>query len=619
LQRADVAYLRDQFVEMKNMGLIETFVDKSATQSERRVLVFGDDTRSFLTTVRSLARQGIEVHVAPFDFTSPALKSRYIAEIHWLPYYLGDGAEWLSRLKGILDQRDFRLIIPCDERALLPLHRHREELAPLCRLALPDDNALDVFYDKQKTRETARSLEIPVAQGRLIAPTDTVQSILAEARLPLVIKPRRSYDPTDLYARGRVAIVENEAALADILPSTRDGSYFFEAFFPGQGGGLSVLAHQGRVLQAFEHRRVHERGGSGYYRVSAPLSPPLLDAVERIVAALDYTGVAMFEFKIDLETSNWILLEVNARPWGSMPLPVGLGVDFPYDWYRLLVDGVETPTHSYKVGIHARNLVPDLRASFADARDRGLQLWRLAPFFLRTAWEYHRVLTGREFHDVLVWDDPRPGLSEFNELLQGVKRRLLGRLPGAERRMRHRDRQSVRSAVRAAGSGPFTVMFVCQGNICRSPFAERLLRQRIEARAERAGTGGPGVLSRVVAQSAGMLPRSGRASPAAAIEAAKRFGLDLSAHRSGHLGRDLAEAASLLVVFDGKNLQWLRQRFVELPGPVIYLGSLVDIEQDGVEIDDPDGRDLSTFNRVYAQIERAIDRLVSLMGEAEGK
>ena len=32
-----------------------------------KVLVIGDDMRSFLATVRSLGRQGLEVHVAPYD------------------------------------------------------------------------------------------------------------------------------------------------------------------------------------------------------------------------------------------------------------------------------------------------------------------------------------------------------------------------------------------------------------------------------------------------------------------------------------------------------------------------------------------------------------------------
>ena len=64
----------------------------------------------------------------------------------------------------------------------------------------------------------------------------------------------------------------------------------------------------------------------------------------------------MFEFRVNTENDTWILLEVNARPWGSLPLPVGVGVDFPYRWYRLLVDSVETPPRRYRIGIYGRNL-----------------------------------------------------------------------------------------------------------------------------------------------------------------------------------------------------------------------------------------------------------------------
>ena len=41
------------------------------------------------------------------------------------------------------------------------------------------------------------------------------------------------------------------------------GSYFLEAFFPGFGAGVSVLADRGEILQAFQHHRIHQaaRGG----------------------------------------------------------------------------------------------------------------------------------------------------------------------------------------------------------------------------------------------------------------------------------------------------------------------------------------------------------------------
>ena len=43
------------------------------------MLLLGDDLRAFLAIARSLGRRGVEVHAAPSDFSSSALKSRYIA------------------------------------------------------------------------------------------------------------------------------------------------------------------------------------------------------------------------------------------------------------------------------------------------------------------------------------------------------------------------------------------------------------------------------------------------------------------------------------------------------------------------------------------------------------
>src|SRR4026208_527480 len=63
-----------------------------------RVLGLGDDATAFRGVVRSLARHGLEVHVAPNDFAAPALKSRFIAAVHRLPPYALGGEAWTSAL-----------------------------------------------------------------------------------------------------------------------------------------------------------------------------------------------------------------------------------------------------------------------------------------------------------------------------------------------------------------------------------------------------------------------------------------------------------------------------------------------------------------------------------------
>ena len=563
-----------------------------------KALVLGDDTRSFLATVRSLGRQGIAVHVAPNNFRSPALLSRYIVAMHELPPWMDDGAEWLRAIEALLRAERFDLVIPCNETALLPLQRNRERLAPLARLAIPDDHAIAVLFDKHATRDLAQRVGVPVAAGRLVRPGDTAEAVAAEFGLPLVVKPRRSYALKTLAARGKAQVVRDAATLDRMLREVEPEETLLEQLFPGQGQGVSLLASQGRVLQAFEHHRVRELAGASYYRVSAPLSPDLLRGCEAIVAGVPYTGVAMFEFKRN-EQGGWILLEVNARPWGSMPLPLALGVDFPYRWYRLLVAGEETPRVDYPVGVYGRNLLPDLTASRQMAAAQRLGPVAKARFMTGCALELLRGVTGREVHDVLVRDDPRPGLVELRGIGTDIRQRLVRDLPGAAARRQARARAVVTQAIREARGQP-RVVFVCQGNICRSPFAAAVLQARL----------GPD--STVAVDSAGMIPRPGRRTPAFGLAAATQHGIDLSQHRSAWLSRATAEAASLLVVFDDVNRAAVLDRYPDLRVPVVRLGDLLD----GRAIADPVDGGPEVFRACYTRIAAGAEALARLLERA---
>jgi protein-tyrosine-phosphatase/predicted ATP-grasp superfamily ATP-dependent carboligase len=569
----------------------------------RKALVLGDDTRSFLATVRSLGRQGVEVHVAPSDFLSPSLKSRYIARIHRLPYYLDDGAEWLVAVENLLRREAFDVVIPCDERTVLPFSHFREILAPLTHLAIPDRSAIDVLFDKHETRELARAAQIPVAPGRLMTSTDTPDRLIAEFGLPVVVKPRHSYRLDNLHARGKVLIAADADSLGKTMRAAEEGQWLVEGYVSGRGLGVSVLANQGRVSQAFQHQRVREDASGAYYRVSAPLSPSLVAACSLMVSVLYFTGVAMFEFRRDDASGRWVLLEINARPWGSMPLALALGVDFVERWVRLLVDGIETPSVAYRAGVYGRNLVADLRTLRVEASRLRADPAALLRFILSTLAEYGRIFNGREHHDVLVYDDPRPGLAEFGALFAQIGGALIRRSGDSARRQRQRDRDSLARVVGEDTSG--TIAFVCQGNTCRSPFAEHAFRRVI------------GTTTRWRVISAGMLPANGRFSPAEAVTAARGLGIDLTAHRSCHFSAQLAEISSLVVIFDEKNRRSLHRRYPELTASVVLLGSLAGQEP---EILDPDGGDLQTFRTTYAAIDcavRALARRIDLLAREE--
>jgi protein-tyrosine-phosphatase/predicted ATP-grasp superfamily ATP-dependent carboligase len=552
-----------------------------------RVLVLGDDTRSFLAIVRSLGRAGFDVHAAPFDFASPALASRYVGTVHRVPPYSLGAQGWIEALRRVIAGEGIDLVIPCDDRTLLPLDRHAEAFAP-ARLAVPNREAMAAFFDKAETRRLAQEEGVPVAGGRLLRPGEDAEALAARFGLPLALKPRASYTLGQAGAKSSVRIVRSRAALAGALARIeRPDEWLVESFFPGVGIGVSVLADAGCVLAAFQHRRLreaNETGGSSD-RLSEPLDPRLLAAVEALARRVALSGVAMFEFRVDRSSGAFVLLEVNARFWGSLPLAVAAGSDFPADLARLLVAGVRPQERQYREGQRARDLGGEYYRILKESEGYGglRRLRALAGGLSGLAFAASR---GRGI-DTFAPDDPAPWRAERALLLGRLSGAVAKRIPLLARR-RPRAERAIASLKAALARGPARVTILCHGNICRSPFAAALL--------ERKGL-------RLEIASAGTIPLEGRAAPPDAVAAARSFGVDLEVHRSRWLSAAAAAGSEAVLVFDETNVEEVKR--LGIAANLLRLGDLIGL----AAIDDPYGRGPEAFADCYRQIERAVDRL----------
>jgi len=91
-----------------------------------------------------------------------------------------------------------------------------------------------------------------------------------------------------------------------------------------------VMAINGKIIAGCGHRRRAEwpvSGGSSmvrsYYKHAG------MEAVaEKVMRHLQWTGVAMFEFKIE-SSGNARLIEINPRWWGSLYQSIATGVNLP--------------------------------------------------------------------------------------------------------------------------------------------------------------------------------------------------------------------------------------------------------------------------------------------------
>lgn len=568
--------------------------DKIASTRARtrgKALVLGWDPRSCLAVMRSLGRRAVEVHLAWSTPDSICRASRYLVCEHPLPPY-HQGVDWLAPLVELMRREQFDLIVPCHDETMLPLQLHRRELEPYGRICLLEDRVFEIVSDKFKTEELAASLGVPTPGGLLLERFDQAAALPPVRDWPVVLKPIRSCSVDNLTRRNAVRKVNTREELETALRSMLGyGPVLVQANFSGTGMGVEILADHGEILFAFQHVRLHEPpgGGGGSYRKSVALHPELLAATEKLARALGLSGVAMFEYKMNLQTGQWLLLEINGRFWGSLPLALAAGADFPYFLYEWLVHGRRDFPRDYVNGIYCRQLSQDCRWLWrnlkADRSDPALATVPLG----RVAGEIIHVLTLHEHTDEFVFDDPGPAWRAFAQAWAKAWRKAVYQLRGRTFALPWMRARAGRRA-QAAAHGARKILFVCMGNICRSPFAQACAQSLLPAG--------------IQIDSAGYFPEKGRPCPEAACRVAAEFGVDLTAHRSVLLSEEMVREADLILIFDVHNWKTMAACFPRARSKVHLLGLLA---PDGpAVIDDPFGGLDEDYCRCYRQIRDAI-------------
>lgn len=309
----------------------------------RRILVTDAARGAAVTIIRSLGRSGAEVIAAGSEARSPGFYSRHAADRLRYPSPRTDPEGTLSVLLRAAEQRRVDLIVPCGDELTLLLSEERERFVDTCVLALPDRDSYATTQDKLATIELARQHDVPIPRTAVVSTVEQAREAAESLGWPLVLKPRASSvrPGNDVVEHHEVTYAEDRASL-DVQVARVEGRFeiLLQEYHRGEGHGVELLLYRGRPLAAFQHRRLHEvpiTGGASSFRESVSLDPTLYEYSTRLLAALEWTGLAMVEFKLGEEGPR--LMEINGRIWGSLPLAVKSGIDFPARMAELYLTG----------------------------------------------------------------------------------------------------------------------------------------------------------------------------------------------------------------------------------------------------------------------------------------
>jgi predicted ATP-grasp superfamily ATP-dependent carboligase len=331
----------------------------AGTEGTGRILITDAHWNKTVAAIRSLGGRGLAVTAGESTWLGAGLFSRYATRRIRYPSPRAEAEAFLRAVERELTDLRYDVLMPMELSTLLLLSRHRHRLENLVRFPFAADATLRSAASKWTAAKTAARIGVPVPRTRHVDGGSPPADLATDPGLPLVLKPEMGEGGRGLFYCWTRADLSR--ALGHIARGGAD--YVAQELIPGGGDALGVsmlMGPDGEVVAGFTHRRLREYplcGGPSTLRESYR-HPFAEECALRLLRAMDWQGVAMVEFKVDPRDGTPKLMEINPKFWGSLPLAIRSGVDFPYLLYRSAMGLAVRPPAPQPSGIQCRNLLP---------------------------------------------------------------------------------------------------------------------------------------------------------------------------------------------------------------------------------------------------------------------
>lgn len=371
-----------------------------------KVIVTDASQRTALYVIRSLGRRGIVVTAVEKEvgrWANLGFSSKYVEKRVVLPSVHDEPDLYLEGLLKICRGHD--VLLPISMYSLKVVSRHIDEFRKILHVPVVNYEKLIKANNTETLINIANNAGIPTPNTYFIKDINQVKEIAEDLNYPVFIKVK---EELELAPAKRNLMVSSAKELLEKYVELHRSQPFplIQEYIKGEGQGyFAIFNRQSEPKVVFGHRRIREypiTGGPSTF-CKSHYNSKVMECGDRLLRALNWYGLAMVEFKVDERDQLPKLMEINPRVWGSMPLAIASGVDFPYLLFKLAIDGDVQELRSFKEGVKMRFLINDIRAALSYLAKGKRKIVYLRKFI-------KDIFDTNVKEGILSLSDPKPGL-----------------------------------------------------------------------------------------------------------------------------------------------------------------------------------------------------------------
>lgn len=543
-------------------------------KAEMKILLLGANDRACHSVAKSLHKTGYAVDVV--DWKNDNIRySRYVNRFFRFSDVYLNISKFKLQLFKLLKSERYVAIAPVNDIAVQLLSLFQAELEEEVRICgLNRPATAQYATNKYELLDISEQIGLDIPETLLLQAYDDFKGNSFDSKqFPIIAKPIHSKIIHDnrVYSF-EVKSFNNQRKLEDFIRERINiVPVMLQEKVTGYGVGFNFFAIKGEIKAYYFHERLREANGAGessYRKIKLNVPIDIREKAFALIKAIGWEGIGMLELKACNDA--FYVIELNGRFWGSIELGVRAGLDLINCHFNYFLNN-EYPEKvlTIKTPFFVRNLKNDF---IYVLRTRSLATISKWIFSLYKVFRKNEKIEDNIFNDFIYrsmsWlEIPKIGFRKIFSVYENISARI------SVKRLKWPNNVT-------------NICFICEGNICRSVFAEKYLNKLK-----------PGI--NVV--SAGLQPQFHKMSPLDAVETAIEFGVDLRSHESKYLGDLDLNTYDVFILMDYSNYIKIRKRFKNLLPKVIML-------KNDSEIPDPYGKGKLGFQICYSDIANELSK-----------